>query len=38
LYQHVKTFLSFFEQPALLGYIKDFTGYEITRTGSIVYP
>ena len=37
LYQHVKTFLSFFEQPALFGHIKDFTGYDTTRTGSVVY-
>jgi putative molybdopterin biosynthesis protein len=34
---HVKSFLAFFEQPALLHNIKDFTGYEITRTGSVIH-
>jgi excisionase family DNA binding protein len=34
----VKTFLTFFEQPALLHYIKDFTGYDTTKIGNIIHP
>jgi putative molybdopterin biosynthesis protein len=29
----VKSFLTFFEQPALLHHIKDFTGYDLKNTG-----
>lgn len=32
----VKTFLAFFEQPALLHSIKDFTGYDLKNTGSML--
>jgi putative molybdopterin biosynthesis protein len=32
----VKTFLTLFEQPALLHSIKDFTGYDLKDTGSIL--
>ena len=32
----VKTFLALFEQPALLHSIKDFTGYDLKNTGSIL--
>lgn len=35
---HVKTFLTFFEQPALLNTIRDFTGYDITKMGSVIHP
>ena len=34
---HVKTFLTFFEQPALLNHIRDFTGYDTTKMGSIIH-
>jgi putative molybdopterin biosynthesis protein len=34
----VKTFLTFFEQPALLHYIKDFTGYDTMKIGNIIHP
>lgn len=34
----VKTFLTFFEQPALVNYIRDFTGYDTTKTGNIISP
>ena len=32
----IKTFLSLFEQPALLHSIKDFTGYDLKDTGSML--
>jgi putative molybdopterin biosynthesis protein len=32
----VKTFLALFEQPAFLHSIKDFTGYDLKNTGSIL--
>jgi len=32
----VKTFLALFEQPALLHSIKDFTGYDLKNTGSML--
>jgi putative molybdopterin biosynthesis protein len=32
----VRTFLSLFEQPALLHSIKDFTGYDLKDTGSML--
>jgi putative molybdopterin biosynthesis protein len=32
----VKTFLALFEQPALLHSIKDFTGYDLKNTGSLL--
>ncbi len=35
---HVKKFLTFFEQPALLNNIRDFTGYDITEMGSVIHP
>lgn len=35
---HVKKFLTFFEQPALLNNIKDFTGYDLTKMGNIIHP
>jgi putative molybdopterin biosynthesis protein len=35
-YCHVKSFLAFFEQPTLLNNIKDFTGYAITKMGSVI--
>ncbi len=35
--QYVKSFLSFFEQSVFLSYIKDFVGYDIARTGSILH-
>jgi putative molybdopterin biosynthesis protein len=34
---HVKTFLAFFEQPTLLHNIRDFTGYAITKIGSVIH-
>jgi putative molybdopterin biosynthesis protein len=34
----VKTFLTFFEQPAFLHYIKDFTGYDTMKIGNIIHP
>jgi excisionase family DNA binding protein len=34
----VKTFLTFFEQPALVNHIRDFTGYDTTKTGNIISP
>ena len=34
----VKTFLTFFEQPALLHHVKDFTGYDTTKIGNIIHP
>ncbi|OPY66408.1 MAG: PBP superfamily domain protein [Syntrophorhabdus sp. PtaU1.Bin050] len=34
---HVQTFLTFFEQPALLNHIQDFTGYDTTEMGSTTY-
>jgi excisionase family DNA binding protein len=36
--QYVKSFLSFFEQSVFLSHIKDFAGYDIARTGSIIRP
>jgi len=36
--QYVKSFLSFFEQSVFLSHIKDFSGYDIARTGSVIYP
>jgi putative molybdopterin biosynthesis protein len=33
-----KGFLSFFEQPALLHRVHDFTGYDTEKMGSVVYP
>jgi len=35
---HVKTFLSLFEQPSLVQHIHDFTGYSIAQTGNIIHP
>ncbi len=35
---YVKSFLSFFEQPVLLTHIKDFTGYDASRIGSVLHP
>jgi putative molybdopterin biosynthesis protein len=35
--RHVKIFLGFFEQPALLHNIRDFTGYAITKIGSVIH-
>ena len=35
---YVKSFLAFFEQPALLTHIQDFTGYDVSGIGSILYP
>ncbi|HVN96912.1 MAG TPA: substrate-binding domain-containing protein [Syntrophorhabdaceae bacterium] len=32
----VKTFLSLFEHPSLLHHIRDFTGYDLKNTGSIL--
>ncbi len=32
----VKTFLALFEQPTLLGCIKDFTGYDLKNIGSVL--
>lgn len=34
----VKSFLSFFEQQRLVNNIKDFTGYDVSNTGGILYP
>lgn len=34
---HMKAFLSFFEQPSLVKNVKDLTGYNITKTGNVVY-
>jgi putative molybdopterin biosynthesis protein len=34
---HVRSFLAFFEQPALLHNIRDFTGYAITKIGSVIH-
>jgi putative molybdopterin biosynthesis protein len=34
----VKSFLAFFEQPALLNYVKDFRGYDTSETGSVLHP
>jgi putative molybdopterin biosynthesis protein len=34
---HVRSFLAFFEQPALLHKIRDFTGYAITKIGSVIH-
>ena len=34
----VKTFLTLFEQPALLHSIQDFTGYDLKNTGSVLEP
>lgn len=36
-YGHVKSFLAFFEQPTLLHNIRDFTGYVITKIGSVIH-
>jgi len=36
-YGHVKTFLAIFEQPTLLHNIRDFTGYAITKIGSVIH-
>jgi len=36
-YGHVKSFLAFFEQPTLLHNIRDFTGYTITKIGSVIH-
>ena len=36
-YGHVKSFLAFFEQPTLLRNIRDFTGYTITKIGSVIH-
>jgi putative molybdopterin biosynthesis protein len=36
-YGHVKSFLAFFEQPTLLHNIRDFTGYAITKIGSVIH-
>ncbi len=33
-----KSFLSFFEQQRLLSNINDFTGYDLSNTGGILYP
>ena len=35
---HVKKFLTFFEQPALMSHIKDFTGYDASGIGNILHP
>jgi len=35
---YVKSFLAFFEQPVLLTHIKDFTGYDASGIGSVLYP
>jgi putative molybdopterin biosynthesis protein len=34
---HVKKFLTFFEQPALMTNIKDFTGYDASQIGNILH-
>lgn len=34
---YVKSFLSFFEQPVLLTHIKDFTGYDASKIGSVLH-
>jgi len=34
----VKSFLSFFEQQRLVNSISDFTGYDVSNTGGILYP
>ncbi|HOP85026.1 MAG TPA: helix-turn-helix transcriptional regulator [Syntrophorhabdaceae bacterium] len=34
---HVRAFLSFFEPPSLVKHVKDLTGYNITKTGNVVY-
>lgn len=36
--QFVKSFLSSFEQSVFLSHIKDFAGYDIAMTGSVIYP
>jgi putative molybdopterin biosynthesis protein len=36
--EHVKAFLAFFSQPALLNHVRDFTGYDTAKMGSILYP
>jgi excisionase family DNA binding protein len=36
-YGHVKSFLAFFEQPTLIHNIRDFTGYVITKIGSVIH-
>ncbi|MCX5806999.1 MAG: helix-turn-helix transcriptional regulator [Proteobacteria bacterium] len=38
LSSYVKNFLTFFEQPVLHTHIKDFTGYDASRMGNIIYP
>jgi putative molybdopterin biosynthesis protein len=34
----VKEFLSFAQQPSLLHHIRDFTGYDTAKMGSVVFP
>jgi len=34
----VKSFLSFFDQAELVRHVRDFTGYDISRMGQILYP
>ncbi len=34
----IKAFLTFFEQPTLAHYVKDFTGYDLKNVGSILEP
>jgi molybdate-binding protein/predicted DNA-binding transcriptional regulator AlpA len=34
----VKEFLTFFQQPSLLHRVKDFTGYDTGKMGSVVFP
>jgi excisionase family DNA binding protein len=34
----MKSFLSFFEQQRLVNSISDFTGYDVSNTGGILYP
>jgi putative molybdopterin biosynthesis protein len=36
--EQVKAFLTFFEQPALLHHVRDFTGYDTEKIGSMLHP
>ena len=35
---HMKAFLAFFEQSALLHHVRDFTGYNMEDTGRVLFP
>jgi len=35
---HIRAFLSFFEQPSLVKNVRDLTGYNIAKIGNIIHP